>query len=255
MINAEFLKLRTRRGLVVLSLVLCTLSVVLVNAIITIYHVVDPAKNGPAGGLQGFNNSLELFTIAGGLAAVLIGATAGAQDVSSGVFRSMVATGQSRIKLALVRIPGGLVLLLPMLGLGYAVEVIASFVLAGGTPPPDGSSLLIGAGWLLALAVLNYTVTLGLAALLRSRGTAIGVMIAWELAGSRVIERISVFGGWRQLVSSFALDRFLPGATDTVQLTRFDSITVTVGAATAVVIAWILVAVVLGTWRTATQDA
>jgi ABC-type transport system involved in multi-copper enzyme maturation permease subunit len=255
MINAEFIKLRTRRGLVLLSVVLCAVSVVLVNGIITIYHVVDPIKNGPAGGLHGFTNSLELFTIAGGLAAVLIGATAGAQDVSSGVFRSLVATGQSRVKLALVRIPGGLMLLLPLLAVGYAVEVLASFVLADGTPTPDAASLLVGAGWLLALAVLNYTVTLGLAALLRSRGTAIGVMIAWELAGSRAIERISVFGSWRQLVSSFALDRFLPGATDTVQLTRVDSISVTLGAAVAVVIAWIVVAIALGTWRTATQDA
>lgn len=255
MINAEFLKLRTRRGLVLLSLVLCTVSVVLVNAIITIYHVTDPTQNGPAGGMSGFTNSLDLFTIAGGLAAVLIGATAGAQDVSSGVFRSMVATGQSRIKLALVRIPGGLMLLLPMLALGYGLEVLFSFVLADGTPTPDGASLLIGAGWLLALAVLNYAVTLGLAALLRSRGTAIGVMIAWELAGSRAIERISVFGSWRQLVSSFALDRFLPGATDTVKLGRFDTITVTVGAAVAVVVGWILVATLLGVWRTATQDA
>jgi ABC-type transport system involved in multi-copper enzyme maturation permease subunit len=255
MINAEFLKLRTRRGLVVLSLVLCAFSVVLVNAIMTIYHVVDPVKNSPAGGLNGFTNSLEIFTIMGGLAAVLIGATAGAQDLSSGVFRSLVATGQSRVKLALVRIPGGLMVLLPMLALGYALEVVASFVLADGTPTPDAASLLIGAGWLLALAVLNLCVTLGLAALLRSRGTAIGIMIAWELAGSRAIERISVFGSWRKLVSSFALDRFLPGATDTVKLSRGDSISVTVGAAVAVVIAWIVVAIALGTWRTATQDA
>ena len=255
MIAAELLKLRTRRGLVWLSLFLTTASVVIVNVILTLYHVTTPAKYGPAGGIHGFGNSLDLFTIAGGLAAVLIGATVGSQDTSSGVFRSLVSTGQSRVKLGLVRIPGGLLLLLPMLAAGYLLEVIAAFVLADGTPTPDGASLLIGAGWLAAVGVLNYAVTLGIAALVQSRGTAIGIMIAWELAGSRVIERITAFGGARQLVSSVAIDRFLPGATDTIQLNRVDSISVTLGGAIAVVLAWIVVATALGVWRTATQDA
>ena len=214
-----------------------------------------PAKYGPAGGAHGFSNSLTLFAIAGSLAAVLIGATAGSQDTSSGVFRSLVATGQSRIRLALVRIPGALLLLLPMLALGYTLEVVAAFVLAGGSPAPAVSDILSGAGWLAIVGVLDLTVTLGIGALVQSRGTAIGVMLAWELAGSRVVERISAFGGWRSLVSTVATDRFLPGATDTVAIARVDTITVTVGAAVAVVLAWIVVATAVGVWRTAAQDA
>lgn len=255
MIAAELLKLRTRRGLVWLSLFLTTASVVIVNVILTLYHVTSPTRYAPAGGLHGFTHILDLFTIAGGLAAVLIGATVGSQDTSSGVFRSLVSTGRSRVKVGLVRIPGGLLLLLPMLAAGYLLEVIATFVLADGTPTPDRTTLLIGAGWLAALGVLNYAVTLGIAALVQSRGTAIGIMIAWELAGSRVIERITPFGGARQLVSSVALDRFLPGASDTIVLDRVDSITVTLTAAVVIVLAWIVVATGLGVWRTATQDA
>jgi ABC-type transport system involved in multi-copper enzyme maturation permease subunit len=255
MINAEFLKLRKRRGLFWFTLLLSVGSVIIANAIIVAYHAADPVKYAPAGGLAGFTNMLTLFTITGGLAAVLVGATAGAQDVESGVFRSLVSTGQSRIRIALVRIPGALLMVLPMLAAGFGLEVIATFAFAQGTPTPDASFLLVGFGWLMAMAVLNVTVTLGLAALLGARGTAIGVMIAWELAGSRIIERITPFGGWRSLVSSVSLDRFLPYSTDTVALTRVDSITVTIGMAIAVVVGWIVISSALGVWRTATQDA
>ncbi|MGH7721949.1 MAG: hypothetical protein ACRENL_03810 [Candidatus Dormibacteria bacterium] len=255
MVGAEFLKLRRRRGLVLLSLFLVAGSVVVVNAVMVAYHASNAVKYPPAGGVDGFNHSLTLFGVVAALAAVLIGATAGAQDTSSGVFRSLVATGQSRIALALVRIPGALMLLLPMLALGYGLAVLAAFTLASGMPTPTGVDVLSGAGWLLAIGVLDLTVALGLGALVQSRGTAIGLMIAWELAGSRLLERVGAFGGWRQLASTVATDRFLPRATDTVKLGQIDSITITLGAAVAVVVAWIVISTVLGAWRTATQDA
>lgn len=255
MIDAELLKLRRRRGLFWFSLFLTAGMVVVVNAVLLIYHAVDPLKYAPAGGEAQFPNFLTLFNITATLTSVLVGATAGAQDVEAGVFRSMVATGRSRIEMAMVRIPGALLFLLPMLLLGYALEVVASFIFAGGTPTPDVASILIGAGWLLSVDVLTLVVALGIAALLQSRATAIGVMIAWELAGSRVIERITAFGDWRALVSSVATDRFLPNATDLVKLNRADTITVTFGVAIAVVIAWIAVGLALNVWRTNTQDA
>lgn len=264
MINAEWLKLRKRRGLTWLSLFLIAGSVVLTNGILTLYHLSDPSKYGPAGGVNGFTNSQTLFGIAVALAAILIGATAGAQDVESGVFRSLAATGQSRVRLALVRIPGGLLQLIPMLFLGYGLEVAAVFLLAGGTPTPGATDLLVELGWLLALGVLNFIVGLGLAALLRSRAFAIGILVAWELAGSRLIDRLSDFGSWRVLSSTVATDRLLPSATDAMTLGHTcsapgvcgpDIITVSVGAALLVILGWIAVFTLAGVWRTATQEA
>ena len=255
MIGAEFLKLRRRRGLFWFTLFLAAGSVVVVNLVLLAYHAANPAKYGPAGGADQFRNFLQLFSITAALAAVLVGATAGAQDVGSGVFRSLVATGQSRITLALVRLPGALMLLLPMLAIGYVLEIAADFAFADGSVTPDATSLLIGAGWLAAVSILDLVVTMGLAALLRSRGTAIGVMIAWELAGSRLVERIGAFGDWRGLVSTVATDRFLPYATNSVRINRIDTITITLGTAVAVTVGWIVVAVALGVWRTVTQDA
>ena len=174
---------------------------------------LDPARYAPAGGTQGFNTILTLLAVTGGLAAVLIGATAGAQDVESGVFRSLVSTGQSRIRIAIVRIPGALLMLLPMLAIGFATEVIATYALAGGIPTPYADYVLVGFGWLMATAILDLTVALGLAALLRARATAIGVMIAWELAGTQLVERISAFGGledWSRRSASTASCRTRP---------------------------------------------
>jgi len=255
MIKAELLKLRKRRGLFWFSLFLSAGSVIVANVFLAAYHAGDPAKYGPAGGTQGFTSSLNLFALVGALAAVVVGATAGAQDVGSGVFRSLVSTGQSRIRIALVRIPGALLMLLPMLALGFGFELIAAFTLADGTPTPDAGTVLTAAGWLFAVAVLNVTVALGLAALLRARGTAIGILIAWQVAAGRALEHVAALGSLRALISSVSLDRFLPGAQDTIRLNRVDTVTVTLWAAIAVVVAWIAVATVLGAWRTATQDA
>ena len=264
MIHAEWLKLRTRRGLLGLSLFLAAGSVVLVNAITAAYHLSDAAKYGPAGGVSGLHNIQTLFGIAAALAAILIGATAGSQDVESGVFRSLAATGRSRIMLALVRIPGGLLFLLPMLMLGYGIEVGAVFLLADGTATPDATALLVTLGWLLALGTLNFTVGLGLAALLRSRAFAIGILVAWELAGSRIIDRLSQFGDWRGLSSTIATDRLMPGATNAMRVGEScsapgacasDIVTVTVAGALLVIVGWMVIATALGIWRTATQEA
>ncbi len=81
MIDAEFLKLRKRRGLFLFTLFLTVGSVILANAVSAAYHLANAPRYAPAGGTGGFNSILTLFTIAGGLAAVLVGATAGAQDV------------------------------------------------------------------------------------------------------------------------------------------------------------------------------
>ena len=254
MINAEFLKLRRRRGMVALAVVLTVGGVLLANGGEAVYHAVSPSYPA-AGGMHGFLTNLTLFNITATLTAVIVGATAGAQDVGAGVFRSMVATGQSRIRLALVRLPGGLLLLVPILLVAYGLEIAASFVFASGTQLPDGASLLIGLGWLVAVALLNYCVALGVAALLQARGTAIGLLIAWHLALSRLLEGAFALGNSRALISSVATDRFLPNATDVIQLREGNIITVTVGFAVLVVITWTAVATALGVWRTVTQDA
>jgi len=75
--QAELLKLRTRRGLVLTSLALTVGSVIVAYAILLVLHLTDPTGHGPAGGSQHFWNGMYLLTALGTMAAVLIGATAG----------------------------------------------------------------------------------------------------------------------------------------------------------------------------------
>src|SRR5262249_34109753 len=86
--RAEYLKLRARRGLMLASLALTVGAVMVAYMILLVLHLTDPAGHGPAGGREHFWNGMYLLTALGTMAAVLVGATAGAGDLSAGVFRS-----------------------------------------------------------------------------------------------------------------------------------------------------------------------
>ena len=94
MIKAEWLKLRKRRGLFWWSLGLSVGVVALIFGVIEVLHLANPAQHGPAGGLTGVTRGLIGLYSAGGVAAILVGSFAGTADVSSGVFRDLVATVQ-----------------------------------------------------------------------------------------------------------------------------------------------------------------
>ena len=74
MTSADFLKLRRRRWLVILSLFLTLGILVIVYAVTVIQHSSDPAKYGPAGGASNFSDGLRVLSLLfGPLAAILIG--------------------------------------------------------------------------------------------------------------------------------------------------------------------------------------
>ena len=99
MIAAEVLKLVRRRGQMIWAVILTVLAVVVAYGIAWGYHLSDAGKYGPAGGSHSLEGSLWIITTIGGVAAVLIGTTAGIGDQSAGVFRELVVTGRSRIAL------------------------------------------------------------------------------------------------------------------------------------------------------------
>ena len=87
LINAEILKLRRRRGMLAIAL-LCTVGFATIAFIVTaIQHAGDPTKYAPAGGLKAYRDvlgGLEMLVLIMG---TIVGATAGTQDIESGVFR------------------------------------------------------------------------------------------------------------------------------------------------------------------------
>jgi hypothetical protein len=252
MVSAEFLKLRKRRSLFWWSLILCCLTVPVVYAVLAVLHVTDAAHYGPAGGAENLGHSLEALALLGGIAGVMIGATAGAGDLGAGVFRDLVATGRSRLALFGVRVPGALALFVPLIVTGLAVATVCSIVLAGSLANPSATLVLHYAAWLLVATTLPLILALGISSLLGSRTITVGVLLGWQLAAGPILGQLGFLGRVRDGISVLATDRLLPVSGD-----RGGDVAASMPLAVALVViaAWAAVALGAGAWRTRTMDA
>ena len=106
LIKADVLKLRRRRGMLAVAAGLTLGILLLAFTVITIQHGAHPEKSGPAGGLESYQNNMVLLMLMMLVVGAIVGATAGAQDLDSGVFRDLAATGRSRTALFLSRVCG-----------------------------------------------------------------------------------------------------------------------------------------------------
>lgn len=252
MIGADFLKLRKRRGTLAWSLLLAIGPLLIYFIVSAAQHSSNPAQHLPAGGVNGFRDSLRIVAVIfGPLAAILIGADAGAGDASAGVFRDLVVTGRSRIALFATRVPAAIALTWIVTTLAYALAVIGVFAFADGAPTPGASTLLDGYGFALLASGVVCTVAVGLASLTASRPGALVSLIGWQLVASPILTNISSLGSARDLVLREGIDHFSP-----IDLGgRAAEVTVGAGTAIAVMAVWLLVFGVLGAWRTRTMDA
>src|SRR5262249_50183653 len=96
LVRAEILKLATRRGLMTASALVTVAAPVPTFAILAVLHATDPAHPKLIGGLSHFDDGMYSLTQLATVAAVLIGATAGAGDLASGFFHNLVVTGRPR---------------------------------------------------------------------------------------------------------------------------------------------------------------
>lgn len=249
MIGAEFVKLRRKRSLIVWSLLLTAGVIVVYFGVGELLHSSDPAKNSPPGGAAGLKHAMRgLGMLFGVLAAVLIGAEAGAGDRSSGVFRDLVVTGRSRLALFFVRVPGALMVCLPAMALAFALSLAGTFLLAGHQPTPSASTVVQYAGWLALVATVTCTFSVGVASLIGSRPAAITSLLGWLLVATPLIGSASALGDVRKMPFGTALEFVNPGVTS-------DTVSYSAAGVAVVIVAWLVVALALGAWRTRTQDA
>lgn len=251
---AELLKLRKRRGLVATVSLMTVGAAFFTYALLAILHAANPAHHGPAGGVANLGHTIFLLSALGAVAAAIVGATAGADDWSSGVFRELVVTGRSRWALHRARIPGGLAFLLPFVVVGYTIAAVASVVFAGSLAQPSTATLVTGGLWVVLSVSFYYVLALGIASVLGSRSQTIGIVLAWRLALTPLLLAISAFGIGRELVPGAALERLAPHALE--QYMRQGAlIPMSVAASIATLAVWTVAALALGAWRTATRDA
>jgi hypothetical protein len=251
LVNAEVLKLRKRRGLVLATFALTILPMIVAYIVLGILHATEPAKHGPAGGLENFSGSMYMLTQLGVVAAILLGATAGAGDLRSGVFRELVVTGRPRLALFAARVPAGLGFAVAAVWAGFAVTAVASTVLAGSLDAPGVGLLVESAAWLAIVVGLALVLALGVSSAVGSRGTTIGVLVGWQLVLMPFLLQMKTLGSLRELLPVAATERVAPSAL-------FDggvTVPMSLSAAIAVIAAWAILSLAVGAWRTSTRDA
>ena len=247
LIGAEVLKTSRRRGLMIWSALLTLGVILVVEVVLTILHAANPDHHGPAGGSSNFSGAAETLALLGTVTAILIGATAGSQDVANGVFRDLVVTGRKRATLFLVRVPGAILVLLPLLAATFLVAVIWGYAFAGDLPTPSASLVGHEAVYVLAFTMVNIIVAVGFAAFVSSR-IVIGVLIAWNTAIAHILISLHSLGGARKFVDVAAAEHFIPGRSS-------DNVPMSDVTAVLVLVAWAAVFTVAGRWWTERRDA
>jgi len=257
MVGADFLKLRKKRGTLIWALVLAVAPLLIYFIVRGVQHASSPAEHSPAGGLSSFEDAMPVLAVFfGPLAAIMIGTDAGAGDIAAGVFRDLVVTGRSRLALFAARVPAALGLCWLVILAAYAVMLIGTYALAGGTPTPGGALAVNGLLFTLFSTGIVCVVAVGFSSLTGSRPAALTVLIGWQLIASRILENIESLGSSRKLILSQAVAHFSPVSLGEHHGPRGGAtVTMSTGTAVIVALAWIVIFLALGAWRTRTMDA
>jgi hypothetical protein len=247
LVSAEVLKLVRRRGLMIWSLVLTVGAVLVTQIIVIALHAANPDHYGPAGGRSNLDAYTTLVALLGTVASILIGATAGTQDVSNGVFRDLVVTGRPRSTLFGVRVPGALLVFLPMLAVALVLAIGVTYGFAGEGPTPSASYVWHSVAYAVALTVVNLVIAIGLASFMSSR-VVVGVLIAWNTIVAHLLLAIGVFGRARKLIDIAAAEHLSPAIND-------GPVSMSGTTAVLVLLGWMSVFFFAGRWWTQRRDA
>ena len=247
LIKADVLKLRRRRGMLALAISLTVGAAVLIFTVTALQHGSNPIKYGPAGGLKNYHSAIGFLNSMVLVVAALVGATAGAADIESGVFRDLAATGRSRAALFTSRVFAGWAVVLTVVAAAAAVTAVAASVLTGPLPAPGATAVLDGTVSLLLAGGLGTAVAVGLSALVGSRGPVIAILLGFELAVLPLLSNLKTLGDARQAVPTQALER-IAGTTPS------GAAHMALVTAVLVLVAWLAAAFLAGAWRTRTQE-
>jgi hypothetical protein len=249
MIGADVLKLGKKRSVTGWALALTTGVTLVFYAYALIAHASDPARHGPGGGLEHFNNAFTTFGLDfGTVAAILIGVEAGAGEIADGTLRDLVITGRSRLVLLAARIPAALILTFAIAACGMAIAISVTFTFADGAPTPSGWLVMRAVAWVALTNSVVCVVAVGVGALTGSRPAALIGLIAWQTIASRLLLDTTALGSARRAVLDAALAQLKPGP--------HAGRSVTMPALMAALIAafWVVAAVAAAGARTLTRD-
>jgi hypothetical protein len=249
MVAAELLKLRRQRTLMVFAAVLSIGIVVIFMGYLQLRHASNPTQYGPAGGIGGFEHLLRVLGVFfGALVAILIGTEAGTADLSSGVFRDLVATGRSRRWLFAVRLPAAIALTLAFSGAAFLLGLLGTFLFAGSQTTPSVGAILEGAAWIVAANSVMVALAVGVGSMTGSRAVTLTAVIGWQTVATQLILNVASLGAIRDLLPNSALGQLVPVGPNA-------GVAMSAVVAIAVLVGWAVIPTVAGAWRTITQDA
>ncbi|HEY5016424.1 MAG TPA: ABC transporter permease [Streptosporangiaceae bacterium] len=251
MLRAELLKLIRRRGLMIATVALTVGALIAYYAVAAGLHAASPGQYGPAGGAHSLTHIVFLLAELGAVAAILLGASVGAADVTSGVFRNLVTTGRSRVALYLARIPAGLGVTVAIIAVAYALGAACSVLFAGTLPTAPAHLIIAGGAWLLVNAAVAFLLGLGLSSLIGSQSTTTAVLLALTIVVTPLVASISALPDIRQALPGIALYQLQPSGLDGIGV---QGLTMTTTSIAVVLGAWAVLAMAAGIWRTVTRD-
>jgi hypothetical protein len=249
--RAELLKLRKRRGLMVTAALLTVGATIVMFVAFELFHLSNSVKYGPAGGLDRFSRWVFILSQLGSIAAALVGASMGADDLGAGVFRELVVTGRSRAALYFARIPAGLAVVWSLLAAAFAIATAFTVALAGSAPTPSAQLIVESGLWLGMTLGLAFLLGLGLGSLLGSRAPTIAILFAWVLILEPLFTHISALGSAREALLSAADWKLAPAGLIGDRL----RVPMSLGVSLLVIAIWGVTALVVGLRRTQTRDA
>jgi hypothetical protein len=267
LIGAKLLDLRKRSVLMAVTVAFTVGLPVIFYAVRVIYHLTDPARFGPAGTPGAFATAGTLLAEFGFIVAVVLGATAGTDDLTDGMFRHLVITGRSRLALYLARIPAGLSILLLLAAAGFTVAALATGFLSspqapGAVTPSAGA--LAGAGlWLELYLVVGFTAGLGLGVLMGQRTVPVVLLIVLEIIITPALadHALPHLVNAERLVVGVPMDQLKPAVLAGgahIGPTGGDALVLPpmpAWAMTAVIAGWVIGWLAIGAWKMATRDA
>lgn len=200
---------------------------------LVIMGITIAAANGSSG-----DETLEYVTTAGRysglLGVVVMGALAGSYDTANGTMRYLVLTGVPRWKLALVRIVGIMVAVLPLAILILVIGVIAGSASEFGGP--SGEAILEDGVWAVLATLWTWgIVSTAVGMLMRSNGPAIAVSVVLFFGGTLITGVVYAF------VSETLANYLLPTVFEQVAaLDTGGDYRIALGAAFAALAVWLL---------------
>jgi ABC-2 family transporter protein len=235
MLAAEVRRIVGRRGSY-WSALLIGFGAVIAMIIIRIY------QNGDAGGTE-LLAAMAPISLVATVMAVLVGALAGSYDTAQGTMRYLVMTGVPRRRLYGTRVAGTVIATVLCCLPAIVAGVVAAYACRHSQFNDPSLRSVAGAVWAYLANPLVYgLVSLGVGSLLHSNGAAIGVSLGFSLGG------VVLTGVVASQISRTAASYLLPAATGiAAQLDRHDHISLI--AAFAAVVAWLVAFLGAGLWR------